>query len=167
MNTSRNSMKPLEKVGVVLLGALLTAFLCGLGSYLAFPASYWMEVNELKVEGCVAKTNCDIVYDRKIHREFKGEWRVEVSRYVQRPDIQGWTEICATPRHENTYRPDVIIEDNTRDLLWFTGSKTCLPLEAGIYRIHVEWDLNPGTPWKREINETVIYEALNETLPPL
>lgn len=150
-----------ERLGLALVIACLASFLLAFLFYATLPASHWFVVRRLEVGPCVVGSPCRIEYDRDIKREFDGAWTATVRRFEERDGGEaGWVAQCTTPRAFPHYMPDALLPDPVT-LFWLTGSERCSKLPPGMYRLEVDWLINVGSPFERDVLAVDVFEVRN------
>lgn len=113
----------------VCVGWLLTIVITHL-----WPASYWLEVNSIRVADSQANQPVIMYIDRKIHRDFVGVWGVTV-RSIKDTGVH---IVCASSAlsdyKEGNELPEVVT------LGWWTNGK-CETLPVGIYVVQTTWQI--------------------------
>lgn len=112
-------------------------------AYLFWPASYWYELEQVRVTDSYTALSERIVdVDRSIHRPFYGQWRVE--EQLRTP--KGWVtiQIC---EGDAEYRPDKALPEPVT-LNWWKGDNCRFEapfteLKRGEYRLLTTVDVLP------------------------
>jgi len=127
-----------EKIGVpvTIFIALLVAFL------FLTPSSLWFKVHELDVKSASTWEGVEIDFERTIHRNFDGEWQVDVRRKSE----DGWESVCTTAWQPQEYRKDAVLPVPVT-LEWLAYVEpACYELPQGFYEVTVVWRINPDIP---------------------
>lgn len=139
---------------VIIMGVLLCL---AFGFRFALPPSLWFEVGSLDIHSAARWQDVTVEYDRTIHRQFEGAWRVEVAR----KSASGWEEVCATPGNPNTYETDAVLravspdQPNVVSLEWFVvAPDECFQLPPAEYRLCAVWTINTDS-WLQILTRTV------------
>ena len=104
-------------------------------AWMAFPASYWFDVERVYVHDAVEGTTPLMEVDRVIRHPFRAEWTATVLRQVG----EGFTTYC-TAHGGNDYDPDAELPDSI-DLNWWTWPVEC-KLPSGSYMLKTLWILH-------------------------
>lgn len=80
------------------------------------PASYWFEVNDIKISDAVEGKIPTMFVRRRIHAEFTAEWVVTIRKKVD----NGFHVVCVNSGVSN-YKPRAVYPANL-DLKWWTSS---------------------------------------------
>ena len=122
--------------GPIALGIAL-GWLAFLAIAFFWPASYWFEVDSVRVLDSKTDEPIRMLVDRRIHREFHGNWSAQVR--VQRLD--GDQVVCPASGAQYYKRSSVLPTDVT--LEWWTDGD-CKTLPAGRYVVETVWTINPS-----------------------
>lgn len=107
------------------------------------PTSAIFEVNEVFVPDHVSGVDPEVIYDRTIHRNFRGFWIAE----VQRRDAGDLNFTACPGAGVSDYETTDVIPGDTVTLSWLIG-RQC-GLKPGRYRIRLSYDITmPGWPLK-------------------
>lgn len=97
-----------------------------------WPASYWLEVNTVRVFDSKSGDPVVMAVDRRIHRDFRGEWMASIRRL----ESGGWVAFCQAEGKANYARDSQLPEPLT--LKWWTHPD-CNPLPPGKYVMRTTW----------------------------
>lgn len=103
----------------------------------AIPASFWLDVGQIKVYDSKAGEPIRMEVSREIHRPFSGEWSV----LVRKKRGEHWIVVCPGYGMVN-YRPDAELPDPLTLEWWTDGA--CPALAAGTYLLTTSWVLYPA-----------------------
>jgi len=102
-----------------------------------WPASYWLEVQQIRVFNSVAGQPVLMAVDRVIKREFYATWTVRVRKI----EDGGWLTACAAIGG-GEYQPIATLPVGL-DLGWWTDGR-CQSLPAGQYLANTTWQIEGG-----------------------
>ena len=111
--------------------AIAFAVIVALISFMAvFPMpSWWFEIQQFQVRDAVAGQRIILDYQRKIWRDFTGEWRVQ----IWRSERGEWSSYCTANGGPHGYRADSVLPDPvTLEWLAYTQPR-CYQLPKGTY----------------------------------
>lgn len=134
--------------GRIEIGAMAIAGVMAGAAVLAVfpPPSWWLELNSLTVRDSKAGQPAHIVYDRTIHRDFKGRWQVD----IRKSERGLWVSWCTTPLWDQPYKAGAPLPEN-RTLEWLAWTEVrCYDLPPGTYQATVHIEVNPGGFWTRD-----------------
>lgn len=126
-----------EKIGVPIV-----VFIATIVMFLFFtPATIWFSVNRMDIRDAATWQEVTVDYDRDIHRDFYGEWRVMVTR-----EVEGGNEVvCSTKWHPNDYEVGNVPPEPV-SLQWLMNTEpSCYALPPGSYEATVTWSVNHGS----------------------
>ena len=121
---------------------------------IAWPASFWFDVNHIYVNDAVQGEEIVLAVDREINRPFFAEWAV----LVRKLDVSQFRVYC-TAHGQGDYRPDASFpEPLTLD--WWS-SEECADLQPGKYFITTSWNIRGynGFPDKIVSVESNVFEV--------
>ena len=122
-------VKFLDSMGNFVLAAL---FMIVWGGLALWPTSWWMEVKSVRVRDVDLPHPVIMLADRRIHRDFRGHWTVE----LRRQNGSDWVLMC-TGTGNSWYRPSSALPDPLT-LAWWAGDG-CRPTTSGVYRVDTTW----------------------------
>lgn len=97
-----------------------------------WPASFWYEVNAVRVFDTKSGDPVIMAVDRKIHRDFRGEWIASIRRL----ESIGWVAFCQAEGKANYAKDSQLPEPLT--LKWWTHPN-CNQLPPGKYVMRTSW----------------------------
>ena len=116
-------------VFAICIGWLLTLTITHL-----WPASYWLEVNSVRVADSQVNKPVVMYVDRKIHRNFVGVWGVTV-----RSIKDTGTQITCASSALSDYKEEAELPEIVT-LGWWTNGK-CETLPVGVYIVQTTWQI--------------------------
>lgn len=126
--------KVLDKVTSRTVLAVCVGWLLTLAITHLWPASYWLEVNSVRVADSQANQPVVMYIDRKIHRDFVGVWGVTV-RSIQDTGVHiACASSALSDYKEGAELPEVVT------LGWWTNGK-CETLPVGVYIVQTTWQI--------------------------
>lgn len=99
---------------------------------LAWPSSFWFDVDAVSVSSAPVGSPLHMTVDRKIKRPFRGSWQTTVRQW----DGAGWVTWC-NARGASNYRPESRFPKDL-SLQWWTDGQ-CHPVPQGRYKITTTW----------------------------
>lgn len=96
------------------------------------PPSEYLEVRQVSVPNHPVGTDPKIVYDRTIHRDFRGTWTAQIQRAGDLKDV------CVSDMTQNYFK-DKPLPEGGATLSWFMFRECKLPV--GVYRLHTCWEI--------------------------
>ena len=119
-----------------------------------WPASYWFEVNQIRILPAPENGPVILEVDRKIKRNFSADWHVVVRRLTPEGS---WVITCVADGATDYLTKAVLPKPLTLD--WWTNGE-CPTLPAGTYRLHTTWQLEPQyVPTKRVTAISNVFEV--------
>lgn len=109
------------------------------------PASDFMVVRSVHVEGTNIGVAPQMRVDREIRRGFIGNWVADVERFRNGRFVL----VCSAAGHGN-YSPDNDLPDDL-DLDWWTYPTKCTPTVPGQYRVSTRWRIEPPSGAVKEV----------------
>ena len=100
-----------------------------------WPASWWFEVDSVRVLDSQVGSPVVMVVNRTINRDFVGDWTASIRRL----ENGKWVPYCTATGSTN-YQVDSELPDPLT-LKWWTAPD-CHPLEAGKYIMRTTWRIN-------------------------
>ena len=126
--------KVLDKLTSRVVLALCIGWLLALAITHLWPASYWLEVNSVRVADSQANKPVVMYIDRKIHRDFVGVWGVTVRRLKDTGTHIACASSALSDYKEGNELPEVVT------LGWWTNGK-CETLPVGVYIVQTTWQI--------------------------
>ena len=99
-----------------------------------WPASYWLEVNSVRVADSQVNKPVVMYIDRKIHKDFVGTWGVTVRALENTGTYVTCAASAVSDYRIGTDLPEVIT------LGWWTNGR-CETLPVGVYVVQTTWQI--------------------------
>lgn len=132
-------------------------WLTGLAAIHLWPASWWLDVDSVRVADGVAGQPVIMHVERTIHRNFTGTWGVTVRSLQQQHTYVACAASAVADYRISADLPEIVT------LGWWSNGQ-CKTLPAGIYVIHTTWQIHgagilPAKTLQATSNPFKIYEG--------
>lgn len=102
----------------------------------SWPASWWLEVRDVRVSDAGVNEPVVMAVDRSVNRSFTATWTVVVRRW----EFEGWSVACQTTSQSN-YEPGAVLPERLTLSWWTSGA--CADLKPGRYSMTTIWRIDP------------------------
>ena len=102
-----------------------------------WPASWWLEVDSVRIDNAKAGEQITMHVEREIHRDFVGTWTASVR------NMSG--EVVCSGSGISNYRSGANLPP-TLTLDWWTAG-ACKTLQPGRYYLATDWRIHPSGVW--------------------